>query len=97
MADGVQAGAGALPTPLRRLDGNGEVVVRVLPRGTAAQMVRLYGRLVIQVSDAIPAGDVAGIAEHCYSYHRYWCQAGTCTVARGVTPVPAVEVGAASA
>lgn len=95
--EGLTAGAGALPTPLRRLDGNGAVVVCALPGGTAAQVVRLHGHLLIQVSTVVPTDEVDGVAEHCYGQHRSWCHASTCGVARALTPLPATMVGAASA
>lgn len=88
---------GAVPIPLRRLGGNDVVMVCPLPRGTVGQIVRLYGYVIVQVSEAIPPDDVDAIAQHCYGYHRYLCQAGTCSMARTLAPVPTVEVAAASA
>ena len=88
---------GTVPIPLRRLGGSDVVMVCALPRGTIAQIVRLYEYVIVQVSDALRPDDVDGIAQHCYGYHRYLCQAGTCSMARALAPLPTVEAAAASA
>jgi hypothetical protein len=97
MVDGLGAGAGAVPVPLRRLEGRGSVVVRALAEGTAAQIVDLLDVVRVQVSDAIPPDAVAGVAEHCYATHRRACRTSTCSVARAMVASPRAEVTSASA
>lgn len=58
------------------------IVARDLDSGTAARGVRFLGELIVQVAEAIPAGQRAAVALHFIRRHDQPCRVATCTDAR---------------
>lgn len=95
--DGIEAGTGAIPTPLRRFSERGTIEVCRLSEGTVAQIVDAYDTLTIQVAETVPVSARGMAAEHCYARHRLACLTASCQVARALVPMPRAVPGVASA
>lgn len=66
------------------------VEVRRLAAGTAVQVVRAFGELVVQVSHLLDPRDRAAAARHAVEHHDRRCRVDDCFAARGWLrrPVP---------
>lgn len=74
----------AVPPEPRRIYGlldHAPIVPAALDVGTAAQIVRAYGRAEIQVNDLLPPVIHQAIGHHIVSRHRDFCHARACSVA----------------
>lgn len=80
------------PIPLHRLDGSAAIMTQPLARGTAALVVRAYGRVTICVAESIPRREHAQLAAHVFELHRRACRAASCRVARGLLPSLALDL-----
>lgn len=71
--------------PIRQLRPNTcaeRIAVAPLDEGTMAQIVWFLGESQIQLSEAIPIGLRAAVAQHFYAHHAHECCTRACPQAR---------------